>query len=93
MTKDCRQVISDRQTHAFILPTKNVKPWKDRQARFIEHHKLLKIFKQLRKALCKNWSGYHRQSFVDTKMQCIKLLADKLTARRFPHQANEIHAR
>lgn len=83
MIKDCQQVISDRQAHAFIPPTKNVKPWKDRQARSIEHHKLLKIVKRLRKALWKNWSDYHRQSFVDTKMQCIKLLADKLTVRRF----------
>ncbi|MDI9757213.1 IS5/IS1182 family transposase, partial [Acinetobacter baumannii] len=28
-----------------------------------------------------------------TKMHCIKLLGDKLTARRFPSQVNEIHAR
>ena len=39
------------------------------------------------------WSGYHRRSLVETKMHCIKLLGDKLMARSFPSQVNEIHAR
>ena len=39
------------------------------------------------------WSGYHRRSLVETKMHCIKLLGDKLTARSFSSQVNEIHAR
>jgi len=30
---------------------------------------------------------------VETKMHCIKLLGDKLRARRFDSQVNEIHAR
>ena len=30
---------------------------------------------------------------VETKMHCIKLLGDKLTARSFSSQVNEIHAR
>ena len=45
------------------------------------------------RALWKKWSGYHRRSLVETKMHCIKLLGDKLTARSFPSQVNEIHAR
>lgn len=36
------------------------------------------------KALWKKWSGYHRRSFVETMMHCIKLLGDKLTVRSFP---------
>ncbi|KCY04163.1 transposase DDE domain protein, partial [Acinetobacter baumannii 21072] len=28
-TKQCRQVIADRQAHAVIPPRKNAKPWKD----------------------------------------------------------------
>ncbi|MFN4108168.1 MAG: IS5/IS1182 family transposase, partial [Acinetobacter johnsonii] len=32
-------------------------------------------------------------SLVETKMHCIKLLGDKLTARSFSSQVNEIHAR
>ena len=45
------------------------------------------------RALWKKWSGYHRRSLVETKMHCIKLLGDKLSARSFDSQVNEIHAR
>ena len=59
----------------------------------IERNKLLKTVKRLGRSLWKKWSGYHRRSLVETKMHCIKLLGDKLTARSFPSQVNEIHAR
>ena len=91
--KHCRQVISDRDVHAVIPPRKNAKPWKDQQARSIERNELLKTVKRLGRALWKKWSGYHRRSLVETKMHCIKLLGNKLTARSFPSQVNEIHAR
>ena len=48
---------------------------------------------RLGRSLWKKWSAYHRRSLVETKMHCIKLLGDKLTARSFPSQVNEIHAR
>ncbi|MDI9732968.1 IS5 family transposase, partial [Acinetobacter baumannii] len=92
-TKHCRQVILDRDAHAIIPPRKNAKPWKDQQARSIERNELLKTVKRLGRSLWKKWSGYHRRSLVETKMHCIKLLGDKLTARSFPSQVNEIHAR
>ena len=38
------------------------------------------------------WSGYHQRSLVETKMHCIKLLGDKISARNFDSQVNEIHA-
>ena len=37
-TKYCRQVISNRQAYAVIPLRKNAKPWKDKQARFIERN-------------------------------------------------------
>ncbi|WBX37085.1 IS5 family transposase [Acinetobacter schindleri] len=92
-TKYCRQVISDRQAHAVIPPRKNAKPWKDKQARSIERNELLKTVKRLGRVIWKKWSGYHRRSLVETKMHCIKLLGDKLSARSFQSQVNEIHAR
>ena len=72
--------------------------WKDQQARSIEQNELLKIVNLAKqcfsgRALWKKGSGYHRRSLVETKMYCIKLLDDKLTARNFPSQVNEIHAR
>jgi hypothetical protein len=76
-----------------IPPRKNVKPWKDRQARSIEWNELLKKVKWLGRSLWRKWSGYHRRSLVETKMHCIKLLGDKLTVRSFLSQISEIHAR
>ncbi|MEB5929075.1 IS5/IS1182 family transposase, partial [Acinetobacter schindleri] len=34
-----------------------------------------------------------QRSLVETKMHCIKLLGDKLSARNFDSQVNEMHAR
>ncbi|MFW1977831.1 transposase, partial [Acinetobacter baumannii] len=87
-TKHCRQVILDRDAHAIIPPRNNAKPWKDQQARSIERNELLKTVKRLVRSLWKKWSGYHRRSLVETKMLCINLLGDKLTARSFPSQVN-----
>jgi hypothetical protein len=56
-------------------------------------NELLRTVKRLGRTIWKNWSGYHRQSLVETKMHCIKLLGDKLRARNFQSQVNEIHAR
>ncbi|KCY04162.1 iS4 family Transposase [Acinetobacter baumannii 21072] len=59
----------------------------------LERNELLRTVKRLGRTLWKKWSGYHRRSLVETKMHCIKLLGDKLMARSFPSQVNEIHAR
>ena len=92
-TKQCRQVIADRQAHAVIPPRKNAKPWKDQKTGSLERNELLKTVKRLGRAVWKKWSGYHRRSLVKTKMHCIKLLGDKLSSRNFQSQVNEIHAR
>eukprot|EP00160_Parvularia_atlantis_P015401 Unigene436_Nuclearia_a/m.1440 Unigene436_Nuclearia_a/g.1440 ORF Unigene436_Nuclearia_a/g.1440 Unigene436_Nuclearia_a/m.1440 type:complete len:158 (+) Unigene436_Nuclearia_a:540-1013(+) len=91
--KQCRQVIADRQGHAVIPPRKNAKPWKDTKSSSLERNELLRTIKRLGRTLWKKWSGYHRRSLVETKMHCIKLLGDKLSARSFDSQVNEIHAR
>ncbi|RLL27686.1 IS4/IS5 family transposase, partial [Acinetobacter cumulans] len=92
-TKQCRQVIADRQGHAVIPPRKNAKPWKDTKSSSLERNELLRTIKRLGRTLWKKWSGYHRRILVETKMHCIKLLGDKLSARSFDSQVNEIHAR
>ena len=92
-TKLCRHVISDRHAHAEIPPRKNARPWKDKKLGSLERNELLKTIKRLGRTLWKKWSGYHRRSLVETKMHCIKLLGDKLSARNFQSQVNEIHAR
>ena len=92
-TKQCRQLIADRQAHAVIPPRKNARPWKDTKISSLERNELLRTVKRLGRTLWKKWSGYHRRSLVETKMYCIKLLGEKLMARSFPSQVNEIHAR
>ena len=92
-TKQCHQVIADRQAHAVIPPRKNAKPWKDTKTSSLERNELLRTVKRLGRTIWKNWSGYHRRSLIETKMHCIKLLGDKLRARNFQSQVNEIHAR
>ena len=59
----------------------------------LERNELLRTIKRLGRTLWKKWSGYHLRSLVETKMHCIKLLRDKLSARSFDSQVNEIHAR
>ena len=92
-TKQCRQVIADRQAHAVIPPRKNAKPWKDTNVHSRERNELLRTVKHFGRTLWKKWSGYHRRSLVETKMHCIKLLGDKLSAKNFQSQVNEVHAR
>ncbi|EXA55020.1 hypothetical protein J504_3630, partial [Acinetobacter baumannii 348935] len=67
--------------------------WKDTKSSSLERNELLRTVKRLGRTLWKKWSCYHRRSLVETKMHCIKLLGDKLMARSFPSQVNEIHAR
>ena len=76
-----------------IPPRKNAKPWKDTCTSSLERNELLKTVKCLGRTIWKKWSGYHRRSLVETNMYCIKLLGDKLSARNFQSQVNEIHAR
>ena len=92
-TKRCRQLVADRNAHAIIPPRKNGKPWKDTRISSIERNALLDTVKHLGRTIWKKWSGYHLRSLVETKMHCIKLLGDKLSARNFESQVNEIHAR
>ncbi len=92
-TKQCRQVIADRQAHAVIPPRKNAKPWKDTKTSSLERNELLRTVKRLGRTIWKNWSGYHRRSLIENNMHYIKLLGDKLRARNFQSQVNEIHAR
>ena len=92
-TKQCRHVIADWQAHAVIPPRKNAKPWKDNKVHSRERNELLWTVKRFGKTLWKKWSDYYCRSLVETKMHSIKWLGDKLSARNFQSQVNEVHAR
>ena len=49
--------------------------------------------KYLGRALWRRWSRYHRRSRVETKMHCVKLLGQRLTARDFDRQVVEVQIR
>jgi hypothetical protein len=81
------------QAYVVIPPRKKAKLWEDKKLRSLARNELLKTVKYLGRTIWKKWSGYHRRSLVEIKMHCIKLLGDKLSARNFQSQVNEIHAR
>ena len=49
--------------------------------------------KYLGRALWRQVTGYHRRSRVETKMHCVKLLGQRLSARDFDRQVAEIQIR
>lgn len=53
----------------------------------------LRAWKYLSRAISPNWSGYYRRSRVETKMHCVKLLGQLLTARDFDRQVAEFEFR
>ena len=59
-TKQCRQVIVDRQAQAVIPPRKNAKSSKDKKMGSLERNELLRKVKRLGRTIWKKWPGYHR---------------------------------
>ena len=49
--------------------------------------------KRLGYAIWERWSGYHRRSLVETKMNCFKRLCEKVMARTFERQVTELNIR
>ncbi|PZX19978.1 hypothetical protein LX81_00443, partial [Palleronia aestuarii] len=53
----------------------------------------LRAIKRFGRTLWRRWSGYHRRSRVETKMNCMKLLGQKLMSRDFDRQTAELQVR
>jgi hypothetical protein len=85
-------VDQEGNAHAIIPPSLQMRSLQDTKVHSLERNELLRTVKRLGRTLWKKWSGYHQRSH-ETKMHCIKLLGDKLSARNFDSQVNEIHAR
>ena len=56
-----------RNAHAVIPPRKNAKPWKPTSAGAIARNEAVSAQRYLGRTLWRRWSGYHRQSRVETK--------------------------
>jgi len=92
-TRRCHDVIAARNAHAVIPPRKNAKPWKPTSAGAIARNETVNASRYLGRAIWRRWSGYHRRSRVETKMNCVKLLGQSLMARDFDRQVAEIQIR
>ena len=60
---------------------------------FVHRNAAIAACKRLGRQIWKVWSGYHRRSLVETKMNCIKRLGERVMARSFERQVNELHIR
>ena len=89
----CRDAIASRGAEAVIPPRRNAKPWKKDSPGARGRNDDLRAMKRFGRLLWRKWSGYHRRSRVETKMNCLKLLGQKLAARDFDRQTAEIHIR
>jgi len=92
-TRRCHDVIAARNAHAVIPPRKNAKPWKPTSAGAIARNEAVNASRYLGRAIWRRWSGYHRRSRVETKMNCVKLLGQSLMARDFDRKVAEIQIR
>jgi len=92
-TRKCYDAIAARDAHAVIPPRKNAKMWKPDTPEARARNEAVRSSKYLGRALWRRWSGYHRRSRVETKMHCVKLLGQRLSARDFNRQVAEIQIR
>lgn len=92
-TLKCHDAIAARNAHAVIPPRKNAKLWKPDTPGARARNEAVRSSKYLGRALWRQVTGYHRRSRVETKMHCVKLLGQRLSARDFDRQVAEIQIR
>ena len=92
-TRNCHDAIADRGAHAIIPPRRNAKPWKTGTPGAHARNEALRASRYLGRALWRRLTGYHRRSRAETKMNCVKLLGQKLMARDFDRQTAELQIR
>jgi hypothetical protein len=80
-TRKCHDAIAARGAAAIIPPRKNAKPWKPDTAGAVARNEILRTSKRVGRTIWRRWSGYHRRSRAETKMHCVKLLGQRLSAR------------
>ena len=89
----CHDATAARNAHAIIFLPKNAKIWKPDTLEAKARNEAVRPSKYLDRALWRNLTGYHRRSCVETKMHCVKLLAQRQSAPDFDRQVSEIQIR
>ena len=92
-TLKCHDAIAARGAAAIIPPRKNARPWKPDTAGAIDRNDILRTSKRVGRTIWRRLSGYHRRSRAETKMHCLKLLGQRLSARDFDRQVAEFQVR
>lgn len=92
-TRKCHDAIAERKAHAVIPPRKNARLGKPDTAGAKARNEAIQSSKYLGRALWRHLTGYHRRSRVETKMLCVKLLGQRLSARDFDRQVTKVKIR
>ena len=82
-----------RGTDAIIPPRRTARSWKKDSPGAGARNEALRAIKRFRRTPWRKWSGYHRRSRIETKMNCMKLLGQKLMSRDFDRQTAELGVR
>ena len=90
-TKQVYEAVIKHGATPIIPPRKNARIRKG--STFVHRNAAIAACKRLGRGIWKAWSGYHRRSLVETKMNCIKRLGERVMARSFESQVNELHIR
>ena len=90
-TKQVYEAVIKHGATPIIPPRKNARIRKG--STFVYRNAAIAACKRLGRGIWKAWSGYHRRSLVETKMNCIKRLGERVMARSFESQVNELHIR
>jgi hypothetical protein len=89
----CREAIADRGADAIIPPRRNAKPRKKDGPGAGARNEALRAIKRFGRTLCRKCSDHHRRSRVESKMNRMKLLGQRLAARDFDRQTAELQVR
>ncbi|THJ29931.1 IS5 family transposase, partial [Lampropedia aestuarii] len=90
-TKTVYEACHERQIMPIIAPRKRAQMRKG--ATFATRNEAIKACRRLGRSVWKEWSGYHHRSLVETKMNCIKKLGERVKAKTYERQVFELNAR
>ena len=90
-TQPVHEAVMRRGATPVIPPRKNARLRKG--CVFEYRNAAIAACRRLGRGIWKRWVGYHRRSLVETKMNCIKRLGERVMSRTFERQVNELHIR
>lgn len=90
-TQPVHAAVMQRNATPIIPPRKNARMRKGDA--FAHRNAAIAACRRLGRSIWKRWNGYHRRSLVETKMNCIKRLGERVMSRTFERQVNELHIR